>query len=188
MIKLIGKSIFLIVVFLTSACSRADVSSNVSTSDGGNVTVTGHTEGAPAGCNVEEVGQRILDFANAFNRQDSQLVPMFFGAGVWYSGSEGENAGGTQYTTIYLSRDLPAFFDRRYAQHEQLIFKKIQINGWESQRNIVHFGFTVNRQADDLYDGEARDVVGKGAFHCQTQKIIVFGLEPIRITLRLEKR
>ena len=177
MMKLIGKSIFLIFVFLTSACSRSDVSSNSSTSDGGNVTVTGHAAGAPAGCTVEEVGQRLLDFANAFNNQDSQLVPMFFGAGLWYSGSEGDNAGGTQYTTIYLGRDLPAFFERRHAQHEQLIFKKIQINGWESQRNIVHFGFTLNRQADDLYDGEARDVIGKGAFQCQSQKIIVFGLE-----------
>ena len=177
MIKRIGKSLFLIVVFLTSACSKIDLPNNAPTADGGNVTVIGHADGAPAGCSVEEVGKRLLDFANAFNRQDSQLVPMFFGAGVWYSGSEGDNAGGTQFTTIYLGRDLPAFFDRRHAQHEQLIFKKIQINGWESQRNIVHFGFTVNRQADDLYDGEARDVIGKGAFQCLTQRIIVFGLE-----------
>ena len=164
------------VVLLTSACSKIDVPNNTSTADGGNVTVTGHADGAPAGCSVEEVGQRLLDFANAFNRQDSQLVPMFFGAGVWYSGSEGDNARGTQYTTIYLGKDLPAFFDRRHTQHEQLLFKRIQVNGWESQRNIVHYSFTVNRQADDLYDGKARDVVGKGAFHCQTQKIIVFAM------------
>lgn len=177
MMKLIGKSIFLIVMLLAGACSRADVPNNASTADDGNVTVTGHADGAPAGCNVEEVGQRLLDFANAFNRQDSQLVPMFFGAGVWYCGSEGDNVGGTQYTTIYLGRDLPAFFDRRHTQHEQLLFKEIQVNGWESQRNIVHLDFTVNRRADDLYDGEARDVIGKGAFHCQTQKIIVFCLE-----------
>lgn len=177
MMKQIAKSIFLIIVFLTSACSRPDVSSNASTADGGTVTVTGHADGAPAGCSVEEVGQRLLDFADAFNRQDSQLVAMFFGAGVWYSGSEGDLAGATQYTTIYLGRDLPAFFDRRHAQKEQLLFREIQVNGWESQRNIVHFAFTANRRADDLYGGKARDVDGKGAFHCQTQKIIVFALE-----------
>src|SRR5919108_5354952 len=136
MMKPICKGIFLIVVFVTSARSRADVPNNASAADGGNVTVTGHADGAPAGCTIEEVGQRILDFANAFNRRDSQLVPMFFGAGVWYCESEGNNAGGTQYTTIYLGRDLAAFFDRRYAQHEQLLLKEIQVNGWESQRNI----------------------------------------------------
>jgi hypothetical protein len=177
MMEQVVRSILLIGVLLTNACSRADIPNNSSTADGGKVTVTGHADGAPAGCNVDEVGQRILDFANAFNRQDSQLASMFFGVGVWYSGSEGDNAGSTRYTTIYSGRDLPAFFDRRHAQHEQLLFKRIQVNGWEAQRNIVHFHFIVNRQADDLYEGKARDVVGKGAFQCQLDKIIVFGLE-----------
>jgi hypothetical protein len=176
-LKQVARSIFLIIVFSANACSKDDIPDNASTADGGNVTVTGHAEGAPAGCSVEEVGQRLLDFANAFNRRDSQLVSTFFGAGVWYSGSEGDHAGGMQYTTIYSGRDLPAFFDRRHAQNEHLLFKQIQVNGWEWQRNIVHFAFTVNRRADDLYDGKAREVVGKGAFHCQLQKIIVFVLE-----------
>ncbi|GAB4577418.1 MAG: hypothetical protein Fur0022_01490 [Anaerolineales bacterium] len=162
--KSIGNSILLIIMLLMSASSRTGVSDDSATAEGGNVTVTGHADGAPTGCSVEEVGQRLVDFANAFNQRDSQLVPMFFGAGVWYSGSEGDHAGGTQYTTIYLGRDLPAFFERRFAQHEQILFNSIQVNGWEAQRNIVHFAFTLSRQADDLHNGVARDGVGKGAF------------------------
>lgn len=177
MMKHTGKSIFLITVLLASACSGSETPNNTSTAEDGNVTVTGHADGAPIGCGVEEVGQRLLDFANAFNRQDSQLAPTFFGAGVWYSASEGNKVGDTQYTTIYLGKNLPAFFERRYDQHEKLLFKEIRMNGWESQRNIVHFEFTINRQADDLHDGAARDVGGKGAFWCQTQRIIVFAME-----------
>ena len=176
MMKHTAKSIFLITVLLASACSGSEALDNRSTADGGNVIVAGHADGAPTGCSVQEVGQRLLDFAKAFNRQDSQLASAFFGVGVWYVASEGNKAGDIQYITIYLGKDLPAFFERRYAQNEKLLFKEIQMHGWEWQRNIVHFSFTINRQADDLHDGKARDVVGKGAFLCPTQKIIVLTL------------
>jgi hypothetical protein len=77
---------------------------------------------------------------------------------------------------VYSVKELPAYFERRQAQHEQLQFKRIKVNGWGSGRGLVHFEFTVNRQADDLNGGAACDVMGKGALHCQTRAFVAFSI------------
>jgi len=140
--------------------------------------VTGQADGAPAGCDVQQVAQRLLDFAAAFNRSDAQLVTTFFNADApfaWYSAPDGDPKTGG-HIAVYSVKELPAYFERRQAWHEQLQFKRIKVNGWESQRGLVHFEFTVSRQADDLNGGAARNVIGKGALHCQTQAFVAFSI------------
>ncbi len=140
--------------------------------------VTGQADGAPAGCGVQEVAQRLLDFAKAFNRSDPELTSTFFNSRApfaWYSAPDGDQKTGG-HVAVYSVKELPAYFERRQTQHEQLRFKRIQVNGWESQRGLVHFEFTVSRQADDLNGGAAREVIGKGAFHCQTQAFVAISI------------
>ena len=172
-------NLLVIMALWLSACSSPATSGNPSRQAGNDVVVTGQATGAPDGCDVQEVAQRLLEFADAFNRDDPQFVPMFFSDRApfaWYSAPDGDPTAGTQGTDVYSTKELPAYFERRHAQHEQLFFKEIQVNGWEAQRGLVHFEFTVNRQADDLHDGAAQDVMGKGALHCQTQTFVVISI------------
>jgi hypothetical protein len=172
-------SLLVITALWLSACSNPATSSSPNRQASDDVVVTGQASGAPDGCGVEEVAQRLLDFADAFNRNDLQVVPTFFSNRApfaWYSAPDGNPTAGAQGTAVYSTKDLPAYFERRHAQHEQLFFKEIQVNGWETQRGLVHFEFTVNRRADDLNGGIARDVIGKGALHCQTQTFVVISI------------
>jgi hypothetical protein len=60
------------------------------------------------------------------------------------------------------------------------ISQRITVNGWEAARGLVHFDFTVNRQADDLNNGIGVEVVGKGALHCQTQSFAAISIGDAR--------
>ena len=164
-------SFALIVLVWLSACSGSGGASSTPTNTA--VVIMGQAPDAPAGCGVQEVVQRLLDFAEAFNRQDPQLGNSFFSERApfaWYS------APGGDQTTIYSPKELATYFEHRYAQHERLNFKRIQVNGWEAGRGLVHFEFAVNRQANDIYAGAAQEVIGKGAFHCVTQTFVVISI------------
>jgi hypothetical protein len=164
-------AIFLCLLFTLVACATPEQVTP-------EIVVTGQADGAPAGCGVQEIAQRLLDFATAFNRGDPQLTPAFFNSRApfaWYSAPDGDPRTGG-HVAVYSAKELPAYFERRQAQHEQPQFKRIKVNGWESGRGLVHFEFTVNRQADDLNGGAARDVMGKGALHCQTQAFVAFSI------------
>lgn len=138
-------------------------------------TVTGQADGAPAGCSVQEVAQQLQDFAVAFNDGDRQQLSTLFSNHApfaWYSAPEGD----ATFRDIYTVEELPQYFEQRHTQHEYLEFKRIQVNGWEEQRDLVHFGFVVSRRADDLNSGQAREVIGKGAFHCKTKTFIAISI------------
>ncbi len=179
-------TILLTAVLLISACNNAKASGDSpsaersaenaqSTKVSDNVVVTGQADRAPEGCDVPEVAQRLLDFADAYNHADPDMVPTFFSDAApfaWYSAPDAVNPAGTEVTAVESVNELPAYFERREAQHEQLTFKQIQVNGWEAQRGLVHFQFTVSRQADDLNGSVALEVIGKGAIHCQTQTFV----------------
>lgn len=99
----------------------------------------------------------------------------FFGTGdrfEWYSAPEAE----TQAGAVYTMKDLPAYFSRRQAQHEQVQLQKFQANGWEAERGLVHFQFDATRHADDLGDGQPSTIVGKGAFFRNQQAFVVISL------------
>jgi len=137
-------------------------------------TVTGQAEGAPTGCSVQEVTQQLQNFAVAFNDDQQRLSTMFSDHApfAWYSAPEGDSTS----HAIYTVEELPEYFEQRHAQHEQLEFKRIQVNGWEAGHDLVHFEFNVSRRADDLNSGQARQVIGKGAFHCETQTFVAISI------------
>lgn len=179
-------SLFLVISFLLGACgsSRTAPESEAvqdGPSDKGGTpatsfaTITGQSDGAPAGCGVQDVAQRLQGFAAAFNDGDQQQLSAFFSDHApfaWYSAPESDST----FRAIYTVEELPQYFEERYAQHEYLEFKQIQVNGWEAQRDLVHFAFTVSRRADDLNSGQAREVIGKGAFHCKTKTFIAISI------------
>jgi hypothetical protein len=141
--------------------------------------VSGSADGAPAGCGVPDVAQRVQDFATAFNGANLKLLSTFFSNQApfaWYSAPEGAENSGKQNMAIYDPNELPAYFQRRQAEREQLDFIRIQINRWEPGRGLVHFEFTVNRQADDLNGGQVQEIIGKGAFHCKTRTFAVMSI------------
>lgn len=171
-----GSLLFLTSVLWLNACSSFATAASPSTPTPDAVVVTGEASGAPQGCGVQEVGQLLLDFAEAFRASDPEAVLTFFSSQApfaWYSAPDSDPA---VPTAIYSTNDLPKYFERRRTQNEMLQFKKIKVNGWESQRGLVHFEFVVNRQADDLYNGTGLDVTGKGAVHCQTKSFVVISI------------
>ncbi len=158
------------------ACGRLAAPFGLSTEAPDRVVMTGQADGAPEGCGVPEVGQRLVDFASAFNDGKPEAAETHFTSRApfaWYSAPAGDPK---EATAIYSTDDLPKYFDRRFAQNETLQFKQINVNGWEAGRGLVHFDFTVNRRADDLNHGIGVDVVGKGAFHCATQSFVVISI------------
>jgi hypothetical protein len=176
MTRAAARILVLISLFWLIACGRAAAPIGPSTKTPDKVVMTGQADGAPAGCGVPEVGQRLLDFASAFNDRKPETAETFFDSRApfaWYSAPEGAPK---ETIAVYSADDLPKYFEQRYAQNETLQFKRINVNGWEAERGVVHFDFTVNRQADDLNRGISVDVVGKGALHCATKSFVVISI------------
>lgn len=180
------RSLLLVLSFLLGACGSSQTapelgadgrspSDKISTPSTSLPIVTGQADGAPAGCSVQEVAQELQDFAVAFNDGDQQhLLTLFSNRApfAWYSAPEGDST----FRDIYTVEELPQYFEQRHTQHEHLEFKWIQVNGWEEQRDLVHFAFAVSRQADDLNSGQAHEVIGKGALHCTTKTFVVISI------------
>ncbi len=148
------------------------------------VVITGQSDGAPPNCSPRDVARFIVRFIEAFNRGDQdRLARLFFrGAATgqspshWYSMTEGDPRAGGRHFVAYDLDVLLKYFAERRQQHEVMQLLKLQVNGWESTRGIVHFGpVVVSRRADDLGDREFT-AEGKGAFHCREQAIIVWSL------------
>ena len=134
--------------------------------------ITGNAEGAPDGCSVETVADRLMDLATAVNHTDENAAGEFFGKGSmeWFCTVE----DGEPFTA-YTTDELEAHFQRRYAQHEQWQVESIQFNGWERARGLIHFGpVIIWRTADDL--SAPFQALGKGAYSCARQQFVVLCL------------
>jgi hypothetical protein len=101
----------------------------------------------------------------------------------WYSMTERHNAGprsGDQQFVAWTRDDLAVYWQQRQRQHEHLELRRLQVNSWEPERGLVHFGpLVVSRRADDLApppSGSSGQAVGKGAFHCATRTFVVISL------------
>lgn len=132
--------------------------------------ITGSAEGAPEGCTVETVTDRLMDLAAAVNQADENAAREFFGTGSmeWFCTVE----DGEPFTA-YTTDDLEAHFQRRYAQHEQWRVDSVQFNGWA--RGLIHFGpVIIWRTADDL--SSPFKAGGKGAYSCGRQQFVVLCL------------
>lgn len=148
--------------------------------------VTGAAEGAPAGCSAQDIAQRLAEMLEAINRGDPQVIDEFFGRKnkapfQWYSMTEfGRSEAEKNHFVAYNFEELDSYFQKRYKQNEKLQLRSIQVNSWEPERGLVHFGpVVITRHADDLrlgIGGPERLAEGKGAYHCKTQAFVVLGL------------
>jgi len=168
-----------LVIMLPAACRIPNsahelVRTRQGMSDGEALPVvrTGDADGAPAGCSPADVTNRLSAMFAAINRGDPTVVAEFYGVAPnvpfqWYSLDE--------YAAFSLA-ELEAYLRERHAHQEQLQLERIQFNGWDPGRGLVHFGpLRLSRTADDLPAGP-HVVEGKGAFHCQRQTVVVLSL------------
>jgi hypothetical protein len=138
--------------------------------------VTGNADGAPTGCSPDEIARRIFEAFEAINQADPDVVDEYFGRADfapfgWYSIGDGQDN-----FAAYQWRVLDEYLQQRYEQHEHLELRSIQFNGWEQERDLVHFGpIEIARRADDLSKSE-RIYSGKGAYHCEARTIVVLSL------------
>jgi hypothetical protein len=136
------------------------------------VTVTGSAEGAPEGCTVETVAERLVALAAAVNNADPNVVPAFFGTSdatfEWYCMHD----AGESFTATSLD-ELDAYFRRRYEQHERWTLQSVQVNGWA--RGVLHFGpVVISHTADDF--ASTFEALGKGAYSCEREQFVVLCL------------
>jgi hypothetical protein len=141
------------------------------------VQVSGQADGAPPGCSPQDVANRLIELFDAIGRGDPNVVPDFFDGPqfAWYGIGEANMPGGVEKNRFvaHSLEELPAYFTQRHEKHEQVTLRELQVNGWEPERGLVHFGPVVlYREADDLR-GMAE---GKGAYHCETQTFAVLSL------------
>ena len=132
------------------------------------VTITGDVGDAPPQCSAQAITERMVSLFEAINHAQPGVASDYFGGGfMWYCMHEPD-----EEHTVYDLVGLDAYFQQRYQQHEQLRLESVQFNGWESQRNLVHFGLSVaGRSADDL-DPAVNKASGKGAYHCEAERFV----------------
>ncbi len=148
------------------------------------VVVQGEAVGAPQGCSAQDVAYRVMSFTDAVNHGNPNVVIDFFGHDEelfqWYSMTLVKSGKVENHFVAYTLDELKGYFTERYKQHELLHLSQIQVNSWEAERGLVHFGpITLLRSADDLQPSPSRTVYtaeGKGAFHCKEQKFAVLSL------------
>ena len=135
------------------------------------VIITGQSDGAPSGCSPREIAHLIVQFFNEFNRGDQKELARFFNPTFqwYYVGQDGFETS---------NRDkLLAYFAERHQHREQLRLIKIQVNGWDEPRGLVHFGpLFFSRHADDINRANNPEGItdGKGAIICEEKKILVW--------------
>jgi hypothetical protein len=166
----------LLIVF-TSGCSQTDPSA------GEDYAVSGDADGAPPGCGMQDIADRMVKMLDAINRGDTDLVDEYFGRRSqapfqWYSMTIVRNDDTViDHFVAYTWDELDAYFKLRYEQHEQKQLLNMQFNGWDSAAGVVHFGpIEIYRQADNFAPGLLLSegiVSGKGACHCETRAFIV---------------
>ena len=131
------------------------------------VIITGDVNDAPPQCSPQAITERMVRLFEAVNHAQPDIAFSYFGgAFMWYCMHEPD-----EEHTVYGLVELDEYFQQRYEQHEQIRLESIQFNGWESQRNLVHFGMLVQRSADDL-DPAVNKASGKGAYHCEAERFV----------------
>jgi hypothetical protein len=142
------------------------------------VVVTRTRPGLPRGCGPRGAAKVLRGMFDAFSRGDrARFEQSFFGARVpgerfrWFAVYDGV----TDVTLVTRSQ-LLSFLGARVERRDTMRLRRIDI-GVDDARGLVHFGYLGVRRADDLpigRGGTAGIVEGKGAFNCQSRKIVVF--------------
>lgn len=138
-----------------------------------NVIVTYDNNTMPSGCGPREVAYIIMAFLDAINSGDqAQLARFFDDDFMWYVVAE---------LTIRVRSQLPSYFAERFQQQERFQLVMMDVD-YEPSRRLVHTGYILTRQANDL--GEPGDppfiVHGKGALNCEDGQgiIVVWSMGP----------
>lgn len=173
------QSVMSLLIFLTifiNSCNNEITPTKVSYS------VTGNADGAPIDCSPDQIASRISEAFNAINRADPDVVDKYFGRADyapfgWYTIGSGD-----KQEAAYTWGTLDEYFQERFQQHEHIELLSIRFNGWDEQREMVHFGpIEIARTADDL--GKSEQIYwGKGAYYCKTHTIVVLSLAEGHVT------
>lgn len=137
------------------------------------VEVTRDEGGAPEKCSPQSVGDLVVRFFDAVNREDVAAISGFFTEDFeWFSITEGNPRNGGRHFAGYDHADLNRYFARRVQQDERMYLLEIDVQ-YESARDLGHVAYNLHRTADDI-SGYGPDAGGKGAIDCSTGLIHVW--------------
>ncbi|MGA9531970.1 MAG: hypothetical protein WBR18_04575 [Anaerolineales bacterium] len=168
--------ILCLLMFVLSACA-------IRGSNSAAYQVSGTALGAPAECGPNEVAEQLADLGSAISHAELNRTMEFFRGGPfhWYSMSEASTSEtNKRHFVAYTLDDLEAYFIGRFTHDEHWALKELQVNSWDAERGLVHFGpVHIRRTADDLPEGlggAAHLAEGKGAYHCVSKTFAVLSL------------
>jgi hypothetical protein len=166
---------------LTAACTgdapRSPGGSGVSvTPIAEDVLVVGSNPGAPAACQPLGAANVVQRFLSAIAGGDESAIAALLGSDQrfrWYSAS----LDGRSYAAFSVP-EASALLQRRAQAHEasRLLALKVQ---FDRRRGLGQLAYALSLTADDVRpasDGSDRLVEGKGAIHCASGTIIVWGM------------
>jgi hypothetical protein len=163
------------------------------------VIVTSDDASLPDGCSTRQIAELAIDFVDAFNRGDQELLsrlffvsegpspPDFSEAGYypwsWYSVSEVGREGRIENGFVtYNQSELLRYFAERHEQGERLGLIKVSSTqgGLLEEENNVGIVYVLTRDAADLapgLGGPDRVAFGKGAVNCESRRIFAWSME-----------
>ena len=163
------------------------------------IIVTSDDPSLPDGCHPRQVAELVIDFIDAFNRGDQELLSRLFFISEgpsppdfseeryypwsWYSVSEVGTEGRIESGFVtYDQGEMLRYFARRHAQGERLELIKVSATqaGLLGEEGNVGIVYVLTRDARDLdpgLGGPSRIAFGKGAINCASQRIFTWSME-----------
>lgn len=143
----------------------------------GRVIVSGDPPGAPEGCALAEVVDRVEALFDEINQGAADVgTRNFVGPDastplMWYS-LPGHN--GVDRIVAENLESIDRVLSLRHEAGERLTLQAIQVNRWD--QDVAHMGpILVSREANDLPNGPHL-LEGKAAFRCDDGRFVVMGL------------
>ena len=163
------------------------------------IIVTSDDPSLPDGCRPRQVAELVIDFIDAFNRGDQELLSRLFFISEgpsppdfseeryypwsWYSVSEVGTEGRIESGFVtYDQGEMLRYFAERHRQAEHLGLIKVSATqpGLLEEEGNVGIVYVLTRDARDLepgLGGPARIAFGKGAINCESQRIFTWSME-----------
>lgn len=130
--------------------------------------VTRDSEEGPAACQPQAVGELMLEFLQKVNT-GTDPTSSFATSFQWYSMTEGNPRNGGRDFVTYERDELADYFERRAGHDESMKLVELSLD-YESERNISHISYVIERIADDTAEFGTM-VTGKGVIACGEGKI-----------------
>jgi len=170
-----GFSAAAVIALIASACSPATRTPDARSS-GGDVgpigtqafVVTRDSGEGPASCRPPAVGELMVSFLHDVNT-GADPTSRFASSFQWYSMTEGNPRDGGRHFVTYKRTELDDYFDGRATHDESMKLIELSLN-YETDRNISHIQYVIQRSADDTASFGTM-VTGKGAIACDEGKI-----------------